>query len=86
MGLVSCSKKLEVASTQSPAWPRGGDRVANVAPLCLTCAGRGTHILAHQPGASSAMKKGLCDRGELQASAIEITNSSNCQNFVDNQP
>lgn len=61
MGLVSCSKKLEVASTQSTAWPRGGDRVANVAPLCLTCTGRRTHILAvaNPPGASSAMKNGL---------------------------
>lgn len=61
MGLESCWKKLEVASTHSMLWlptrpgPRpgagAGDRVANgLSTLCrLTCAWRGTCNRAHPP-------------------------------------
>ena len=66
MGLESCSKKIEVALTQSTAWPPAGDRVANGVNLCLTCAVRGTFNRAHPPGASSAMKKRLVNAFSYQ--------------------
>lgn len=53
MGLVSCSKKPEVASPR----PRGGDIVANAVSLRLMCAGRGgdTPNRTHPPKIASAM-------------------------------
>lgn len=56
MGLVSFSKKPEVASTQSTLSPRVGDTVANVVSLRLTCAGREKPTRTHPPGTRSAMK------------------------------
>lgn len=56
MGLVSFSKKPEVASTQSTLPPRVGDTVANVVSLRLTCAGRDKLTRTHPPGTRSAMK------------------------------
>lgn len=58
MGLVSCSKKPEVALTQSTTSLRGGDRVANAVSLRLTCAGRDTPNPTHPPGIVKAIAMG----------------------------
>lgn len=57
MGLVSWSKKPEVALTQSTtsASPRGGDRVAKAVHLRLTCPGRDTPKPTHLPGTVNAI-------------------------------
>ena len=59
MGLVSSSKKLEVASTQSTLSPGVGDTVAKVVSFRLTCAGRDNPTgltRTHPPGTRSAIE------------------------------
>lgn len=71
MGLVSCSKKPEVASPR----PRGGDIVANAVSLRLMCAGRGgdTPNRTHPPKIASAMS--FSDWSKAERTLISGANS-----------